>query len=55
MSRKNKRVCTTLNYTQHLLILAPAAAGCVCKFASAILVGVPILIGNAAVESKFMH
>ena len=28
MSRKNKKVCTTLNYVDHFLILASAITGC---------------------------
>ena len=29
MSRKHKKVCTTLNYVEHLLILAFAITGCI--------------------------
>ena len=29
MSKKHKKVCTTLNYTEHFLILASTITGCV--------------------------
>ena len=29
MSKKHKKLCTTLNYIEHLLILASASTGCV--------------------------
>ena len=29
MSRKHKKVCTTLNYIEHFLILASAISGCI--------------------------
>ena len=48
MSMKYKKVCITLNYIEHSLILASIIAGCIfiCAFAS--LVGIPIGIGSAA-------
>ena len=29
MSRNHRKVCTTLNYIEHFLILVPAIAGCI--------------------------
>ena len=29
MRKKHKKVCTTLNYIEHLLILASAVTGCI--------------------------
>ena len=43
MSRKHKKVCTTLNYIEHFIILASAVTGCISISAFASLIG--ILIG----------
>ena len=42
MSKKHRKVCTTLNYMEHFLILGCTIIGCVsiCDFAS--FVGIPI-------------
>ena len=45
MSKKHKKLCTTLNYIEHLLTLASASTGCVSMSAFASLFD--ILIGNA--------
>ena len=29
ISKKHKKVCTTLNYTEHFLILSSAVTGCI--------------------------
>ena len=50
--KKHKMVCTTLNYNEHLLILASAVTGCVSIFAFASLVGIPIGITSSAVGIK---
>ena len=52
MSKKHKKVCTTLNYIEHFLVLASAITGCVsiCDFAS--LVGIPIGITSSAIGLK---
>ena len=42
MSRKNKKVCLTLNYIEHFLILASTIIGCVSISAFASLLGIPI-------------
>ena len=41
MSKKHKKVCKTLDYIQHLLILASAVTGCVSNSAFAFLVKIP--------------
>ena len=48
LSKKNKKVCRTLNYIEHLLILACVAAGCISIFAFAALLGISIEIVNSA-------
>ena len=45
MSRKHKKDCTTLNYTEHFLILACAVTRC-------ILLGIPIGIKSSAIGLK---
>ena len=45
---KYKRVCTSVNYIEHLLILASAVTGCVSISAFASLVCTPIEITNSA-------
>ena len=52
MSKKHKKVCTTLNYIEHFFILASAVTGCVSIFAFASLVGIPIGIISSAVGLK---
>ena len=39
LSKKHKNVCTTLNYIEHLLIIASAVTGCVSISDFASLVG----------------
>ena len=46
MSRKHKKVCTTLNYIEHFLILASTITECVSISAFASLLG--IVIGNTS-------
>ena len=52
MSRKHKKVCTTLNYIEHFLILASTITGCVSISAFASLVGIPIGITSSAIGLK---
>ena len=33
MSKKHKKVCTTLNYTEQFLILGPTITGCISIYA----------------------
>ena len=49
MCKKHKNVCTVLNHTEQLLILASVITGCVsiCAFAS--LDGIPIAIASFVV------
>ena len=48
MSKKHKQVCKTLNYTEHLLILASPVTGCVSISVFASLVGASVGIANSA-------
>ena len=52
MSRKHKKVCTTLNYIEHFLILASTITGCISISAFASLLGIPIRITSFAIELK---
>ena len=52
MSRKHKKVCTTLNYIEHILILASTITGCISISAFASLLGIPIGIKSSATELK---
>ena len=52
MSRKHKRVCTTLTYIKHFLILAPKITGFISIFGFASLIGIPIGITSSARGSK---
>ena len=52
MSEKHKNVCTTLNYSEHFLILASAITGCVSISSFASLIGIPIGITTSATELK---
>ena len=48
MSKKHKKVCTTLNYIEHFLILASTITGCISISAFASLLGIPIGITSSA-------
>ena len=52
MSKKHKKVCTTLNYIEHFLILASTITGCVSISAFASLIGIPIGITSSAIGLK---
>ena len=52
MSKKHKKVCITLNYIEHFLILASTISGCVSISAFASLVGIPIGITSSAIRLK---
>ena len=43
MTKKHKKVCTTLNQIEHLLILASTVTGCASISAFVFLVGIPAL------------
>ena len=48
MSKKHKKVCTSLNYTEHVFISASAVNGCVSM--SAVVSLVDISIGNEVLQ-----
>ena len=57
MSKKHKKVCTTLNYIKHFLInysiiLTSAITGCISISAFASLVGIPIGVTSSAIGLK---
>ena len=52
MSRKHKKVCTTLNYTEQFLILPSAIAGCNSNSTFASLLGIPTAITSSATGLK---
>ena len=52
LSKKHKRVCTTVNYIEHFPILASVITGCISAFAFASLIGIPIRITSSALELK---
>ena len=52
MSKKHKKVCTTLNYIEHFLILGSTTTGCVSFSAFASSVGIPIGITSSAIGLK---
>ena len=49
MSRKHKKVCTTLNYIEHSLILASTVTGCISVSTFASLLGIPIGITSSVI------
>ena len=50
MSKKQKKVCITLNYIGHFLISGSTITRCISNSAFASLVGIPIGITSSAVE-----
>ena len=52
MSKKYKKVCTTLGHIEHFVILASIITGCISISASASLLGLPIGITSSAIELK---
>ena len=48
MSKKHKKVCTTLNYIGHFLILAFTVTGCISIFPFGFLIKIPIGITSSA-------
>ena len=49
MSKKHKKVFTTLNYIEHFLILGSTITGCVSFSAFASLVSIPIGMTSSAI------
>ena len=52
VSKKHKKTCTTLNYLEHLLILASMVTWCVSISPFASLVGTSVSIASSAMELK---
>ena len=52
MSRKFKKVCTSLNYIEHFLILASTITECISISAFDSLLGIPIVITSSAIGLK---
>ena len=52
MSKKHKKVCTTLSYIEHCLILGTVITGCISISAFASVVGIPIGITSSGVGLK---
>ena len=53
MSREHKKVCTTLNYIEHFLILASTITGCILVFAfTSFSFSIPIGIWSSAMRFK---
>ena len=52
MSKKHKRVCTTLDYIEHFLILGSTITGCSSISAFVSLVDIPIGITSSAIGLK---
>ena len=52
MSKKYKKICTTLNYIEHFLFLASTTTGCVSISTYAPLIGIPIWITSSAIGLK---
>ena len=52
MSRKHKKVCTTLNYIEHFLILASGITGCFSLSAFPPLLGTPVGITSSAIRLR---
>ena len=52
ISKKHKKVCTTLKNIEHFLILASTITGCVSISAFASLIGIPIGITSSAIGLK---
>ena len=51
-SRKHKKVCTTLNYIEHFLILASTITGYISISAFTSMLGIPIRITSSAIGLK---
>ena len=52
ISKKHKKVCATLNYIEHFLILGSTVTGSVSFSVFASMVGIPIGITNSAIGLK---
>ena len=52
MSKKHKKVCATLNYIEHFLILPSTITGCISISTFAFLLYIPIGIMGSAIRLK---
>ena len=52
MPKKREKVCTTLNYIEHLLILTSTIIGCVSISAFRYLIDIPIEIMSSVIGLK---
>ena len=52
MSRKHKKVCTTVNYIKNFLVLASTITRCIPILAFASLISIPIRITSSAIGLK---
>ena len=52
MSRKHKKVCTSLNYIKHFVILASSITGCISISSFPSLFGIPIGVTSSAIGLK---
>ena len=52
MSKNHIKVCTTLNYIEHFLILGSTITGCISISAFASLVGIPVGITSSSIGLK---
>ena len=52
ISKNHKKVCTTQNYIEQVLILVSTITGCISIFAFASLIGIPIKITSSAIGLK---
>ena len=52
ISKKHKKVGTSLNYIEHFLILTSTIAGCISNSAFASLIGIPIGITGFSIGLK---
>ena len=52
MRRKHKKVCITLIYIEHVLILASTITGCISTSAFASFIGIPIGVTSSAIGLK---
>ena len=52
MSKKYKKLCTTLNYITHFLILASTITGCISISAFTFLIDIPVGITSSAIGLK---
>ena len=52
MSKKHKKICTTLNYYEHFIPLASAVTGCISISAFPYLLGIPWGITSSTIGLK---